>query len=94
MENQIAEKLKEARALIERGWCQKSFEKDGRYCIEGAVMTLYDSLDTGQYKAVLTALESEIDTVSLISWNDRRGRKQHEVLDLFDRAIAKAEAGG
>jgi hypothetical protein len=93
--NQIAEKLREARALIERGWCQGSSSRNNEdgttsYCLLGALSTV-----NKRYHVYYTAKDhvEEILEVPIPVWNDAPGRTQAEVLDLFDRAIAKAEAG-
>jgi hypothetical protein len=104
VENQIAEKLREARALIERGWCQKdtAIDRKGnsvdvfsplatRWCIYGAVAAITEN----NYVPadIADVLREGLPVGALVSqWNDTPGRTQAEVLDLFDRAIAKAEA--
>lgn len=42
MSEQIVQKLDEARALIEKGWCQGAFSTGECYCALGALAKAYD----------------------------------------------------
>lgn len=90
--NDTVEKLKAARALIERGWCQGEYAKDAdgeavgvrepravAWCVRGAC-----------YAANVSALPLYDVQRDLTNWNDHPGRTQAEVLNLFDEAIALA----
>lgn len=94
-----ADRLREARALIERGWCRKTHARNaGRracspksdkatmWCMEGACMAV--ELPGRIYEPLLqTATNAQFFS----EWNDAPGRTQAEVLQAFDRAIALAE---
>lgn len=92
-----AEKLRNARALIEKGWTQGLLarNKDG----EGAFS---DATEAVSFCAVGACVRSGVSCghlkkllgVDTTSWNDTPGRTKEEVLDLFDRAIALAESKG
>jgi hypothetical protein len=99
--------LREARALIEQGWCQghaaetargshvDSFNSRAvRFCISGALTQA--SRRTRASFAMVQAAADELCTAgdinSLVQWNDANGRTQQQVLDLFGYAILGAEA--
>lgn len=83
-----ADKLREARKLIKRGWCQNHYAKNGKCCIRGAL----DVVGGGGNGTTLAKLMGEaIGDHQLCMWNDAAGRTKAEVLAAFDRAIALAE---
>ena len=95
-----ADKLREARKLIERGWCQHHYAEDAAgniaevgddaavaWCAAGALW----KAGTGIYEVGL--MKRAIGGCATDAWNDAPGRTQAEVLAAFDRAIALAEAG-
>jgi hypothetical protein len=104
----IADKLDEARALIERGWCQgddakgksgKPVDVYGRYatcfCAYGAIMRV--TSERGRHVIrypMRTALVEAIGNKSLEGWNDSKSRTQAEVIEAFRKAaeLARAEA--
>lgn len=95
--SEIAVKLREARALIERGWCQRAFIKNTpfgcAYCADGAICATAGDGE-GEYGPMLAALKRATGVPShadIWSWNDTPERTQAEVLEAFDRAIALAE---
>lgn len=57
------------------------------FCVEGAVLFVAPGLQS----AALDLLERAAGCAFLYRWNDAPGRKQSEVVTLFDRAIALAE---
>lgn len=89
----VADKLREARALIERGWTRGEFERAGRVCLLGAV---------NRVAPVITLRIACLDTLSevisgvpywgsaLAQWNDAQPSKK-PVLAAFDKAIELAE---
>lgn len=92
------EKLKAARALIEKGWTQKWFARDAAgdvcnssspnavcWCVIGACHATGIPDDTIAYMARTQKI------AYLPRWNDAPDRTQAEVLALFDKAIALAE---
>lgn len=96
-----AEKLREARALIERGWCQDDPAQDAnrnlvcetdpdacRFCAFGA-MSRVDPLGCADF--ALTQSARRKGYAGYIAFNDTPGRTQSEVLALFSEAIALAE---
>lgn len=89
----IVQKLTEARALIEQGWCQGDYYEDSdcgtKYCAVGAIraaaedQSYFYCLDyLGQVLGMITA-----SLCNVPNWNDAPGRTQQEVLALYDRAI-------
>jgi hypothetical protein len=96
--NAVADKLREAKALIERGWTRGESSRDGRVCALGALATalrgdpnraLYGP-DYRDISRIFDQIISEDDT--LYEWNDRQPSKK-PVLAAFDKAIELAEAG-
>jgi hypothetical protein len=87
----VSTKLREARALIERGWTQGLFSKDGCYCAAGAILAL--GVDTYNPLTRQFAELSGVGTTALdvVRWNDNYLRTQTDVLAAFDRAIELAE---
>ena len=95
--------LKRARALVKRGWCQDVLARDKRgircnekdvfatsWCVVGATYRACSNR-FGPSDDAWSALTAAARTHDLAGWNDRTGRKQADVVALFDRAIAKAE---
>jgi hypothetical protein len=94
----VADKLREARALIERGWCQGDYVCGTSVCVYGAIQaTLYgdpeDCSVTADEEEVVVLLKEATGSAALVQWNDCPGRTQAEVLAAFDKAIQLAEAG-
>jgi rhodanese-related sulfurtransferase len=95
----VADKLREARALIERGWTQEAYSRsdDGRdalfsdaeavcWCAVGAMA------EVGLASLCEMYFRRVIDWPGgIISWNDAPERTQAEVLAAFDKAIELAE---
>ncbi len=92
--------LRVGRERIVRGWCQETLAEDVNgegcdelsaeavsWCAMGAVCVL--DLDTRSY--ALDELNLGVDT-DIAGWNDHPDRTQAEVLDLFDRTIARVES--
>jgi hypothetical protein len=102
----VADKLREARALIERGWTQKAparsvggIEVWGGaasavcWCTFAAVCT--SGHDISFTSCMLNAFRAANDIhadQSITDWNDAPERTQAEVLAAFDKAIALAES--
>ena len=86
----IRDVLIEARALIEKGWCQfRSFTIDGiitSFCSSGAIRfageRFLNSLVFERFR-----LANNMSSV-IPDWNDHPSRTKQEVLDAFDKAIA------
>lgn len=87
-----------ARALVARGWTQRTNARDetGRptdprgpdavcWCLSGAVHRVAPDAARHAYQLLCKALDSPW----AVDWNDTPGRTQAEVLELFDRAIAR-----
>jgi hypothetical protein len=94
----ISNKLREARALIERGWCQRAYGRDADgcsvyednpsaicWCASGAINAKADY-------AARRVFGEAIGTDCIPGWNDAPERTQAEVLAAFDKAIELAEA--
>ena len=106
--SEIADKLDEARALIEKGWLQHIFhsDEDGSdcYCTTGAVAqvtagTYYADAIHGCYPfdASIGLLSKAAGTdpswIALSDWNDAKERTQAEVIEAFRKAAELARAG-
>lgn len=103
----VLDVLRDARGLIAKGWTQGEFSRDANgdycpmsdpaaacFCAMGAVyrVTLSeDGIPIPIHNDVYALLCDAVGG-SVVDWNDRRGRTQAEVLAVFDRAIAAAEA--
>jgi hypothetical protein len=101
----VADKLREARALIERGWTQGAYARNAAG--EDLEDVDWEFSDTDPVcwcmsGAMMQAgLEDEADDFIqraigkkfIPEWNDASERTQAEVLAAFDRAIELAEAG-
>jgi hypothetical protein len=97
----VADKLDEARALIERGWCQGWFAKDARgnncmeyrpeavcWCMGGALFKVGAPDAVDLLRRVIGG-----DWDGIADFNDAPGRTQAEVIDAFKRAAELARAG-
>jgi hypothetical protein len=103
----VADKLREARALIERGWVQVLVAGDAKgrsaplhsdtavvFCPYGALQRVTVA-DNGLYGRLLELVKRAVGLgkgSSLIVWNDAPERTQAEVLAAFDKAIELAES--
>ena len=97
----VVETLVAARALIEHGWCQGDYRVGECVCSYGA---LQQAINGDAEDCTITALDVEataflkqaMNCLSVVSWNDARGRTQADVLAAFDHAIelARAAQGG
>ena len=103
----VADKLREARALIGRGWTQGVFARDagGRcvspmspdaccFCMMGAVERIASGTYSGD--TLISCLEDALgvhDAIGITSFNDDFKRTQPQVLAAFDKAIELAERG-
>lgn len=95
----VIEVLTEARALVEQGWTQRAWARDRfgnagmwdeptacEWCLVGALASA--GFGSGYNSAWKILRELTGDPLS--AFNDAPGRTQAEVLDLLDRAIARA----
>lgn len=89
--NAVADKLREARKLIERGWCQGEAQIGHQFCILGACG--WASGDSDLYFDMREPLQKATGCEALSRWNDAPERTQAEVLAAFDKAIQLAESG-
>lgn len=100
----VRDHLIAARALIERGWCQRNYATDARglaveerdpsacaWCVLGAVWATEQASGSSDVLARLREA-AKLRRRQLHDWNDAPGRTRADVLALFDRVIA-AEAG-
>lgn len=100
----VADKLREARALIERGWTQGQWArgKSGRpvrynsrfavcWCSSGAQARAFGK-DWEGYQDAKEMFFAAIEHSNIAVWNDAPERTQAEVLAAFDKAIELAEA--
>lgn len=100
MSEAIAQKLDEARALIERGWCQGTFTLDGCFCLYGAVNMVVDGVPWSEltpdeyFVPLADVIGGEATEYNLASWNDAPERTQAEVIEAFRKAaeLARSES--
>jgi hypothetical protein len=90
--------LREARRLVERGWCRRALAKVGfipvpvhfpfatRYCAQGALM--HASYRLGIYSKDADIILATVMRGSIPSFNDNM--RKSDVLWAFDRAITRA----
>jgi hypothetical protein len=97
----VADKLREARALIAKGWTQGTFRASRPsesvcYCLYGAINKAVlgyadaDCSATFEYEEFLGKAIGR-EPLDLANWNDDPERTQAEVLAAFDKAIELAE---
>lgn len=98
---EIAAKLDEARALIEKGWCQHDYRRGDCFCVYGAIRQVVlgtveaFSAEVGppiSYIAQAINHPDEEDEVTPDVWNDAPGRTQSEVIEAFRKAADLARA--
>ena len=102
MRNATVEKLKKARGLIAKGWCQGVWAKTKggrnvsphdsravRFCALGACRR---SSTRSSYFHTLSALVP--DGGALAAFNDKKDTKRSDVIALFDWAIGIEMEGG
>lgn len=103
----IADKLDEARALIEKGWTQRTYLSgpSGKECfcslgaigvaVTGKALPMFGWCE-GPVAPVVTAFGLAIGADNpgkVADWNDAPERIQAEVIDAFKRAAELARAG-
>lgn len=104
----IADKLREARALIERGWTQGQYARDVHgegtdflkheavcFCAAGAIGAANEHWpNSGLPGMALLSLAVGGDgtETDILIWNDAKERSHAEVLAAFDQAIQLAES--
>jgi len=78
-------------ALLTRGWTQGTygFDDGAPVCIAGAVMHVCGGFSLAALR-VIAVLGETAGVRHVPTWNDTPGRTPEQVLDLFDRAIARA----
>lgn len=95
----VADKLREARALIERGWTRNVFRRGSRYCAIGAVNSAihgnaYEIPGAQIWDDAYELLKSATgEAIPVTDWNDVQPSKR-PVLAAFDKAIELADAPG
>lgn len=94
----IAAKLDEARALIEKGWTRGTLCRRGRVCAAGAIYAAFNGspIDTRRSPSVIRSFELLSDASGWHYtgvWNDEQKSKA-PVIEAFKRAaeLARAEA--
>jgi len=103
-----ADILREAKRLIEeKGWTQGTYARDSRgeacdwngatalcFCAEGAMFAAAEALraDAGAECAAGFLIEQVTPAPSIVAYNDQPGRSREDVIAIFDKAIALAEA--
>lgn len=76
-------KFREVRELIAGGWTQNIMEKNGSYCIMGAIFECRGK--SFSYVDFDRIINPKIG--NMVTWNDTKGRTQQEVLNLLDEII-------
>jgi hypothetical protein len=95
--NAVADKLRQARALVERGWMQGDYaDADCEcFCALGAIQMAVCGEPDNDFSLRTRPLEQlfqqALGVKSIVNWNDANGRTQAEVLAAFDKAIELAE---
>lgn len=83
-------KLDEAKALVAQGWHQGSYQCNGSYCAEGAIIKVMDHMTSNAtgFAAwdALSAAAKMKSGLGIVQYNDSPGRTQAHVLALFDLA--------
>lgn len=94
MSEQIAQKLEEAMALIEKGWCQYTYSRDGCVCAMGAIATAIGGqphmLTVRGFDEAYGFVSKAIGNQLVGMWNDTKGRAQAEVIEAFRKAAELA----
>lgn len=99
--SEIAEKLDEARALIEKGWCQDSYAKRGCVCSLGAINKVTSGNANLEFRTGWTDMTAALAeaigvfcNADIPLWNDDPKRTQAEVIEAFRKAadLARSEA--
>lgn len=103
MNTELTALLRKARGYVERGWTREVGARNtlgmetsstNRYAIRWCTIGAMERANAGPGEMVShgrALLLSLIPDISLAGWNDAPGRTQQDVLNLFDRAIEKAE---
>ena len=88
----VADKLDEARALIEKGWARDAYRKDGRYCAIGAIRAAVNG-DPFEWSEEAYAAErlfaKAVGTCATLAWNDRQ-KSKYPVIAAFKKAAELA----
>ena len=87
----VADKLAEARARVERAWVQRDYACGTGVCSVGAIQAVVngdpdDCTCSYMVRQVEVFLRKAIDRPSIIAWNDAPGRTQAEVIEAFRKA--------
>ncbi len=98
--SEVSDTLRKALALIEKpeNWCQNEYDKDGAFCLFGAISVAnasdpgmpWDSRAFNAVRRILIHRHGHIG--SLEHFNDHPDTTHPMVVDLFKRAIAEEEA--
>ena len=96
----IAAKLDEARALIEKGWCQRAFElhssQGACYCTMGAFYRALGELSEDDeetaFRTLIKAIGLPAEDTQVFEWNDAPERTQAEVIEAFRKAAELARS--
>lgn len=90
--------LVKAKELVEKKWCQEHYRNYGAVCAVGALQEASGMMNLGQghelYKFVNDVKQRLYPKFKnphhIESWNDQCGRRQEEVVCLFQKAIERA----
>lgn len=97
--------LRAARALIEKGWTQRTYARDANgnvveetdggavaFCAAGACWAVSSREARDALRRQVGLETNTPDWPSISAFNDAPDRTQQDVLALFDRTIARLEA--
>lgn len=106
MPNLNLETLKNAKTLIENGWCQGSEAKDidgniahnksrkaVSFCVVGSISRAAHDLgrSINSWQNCFNIFRKANSIISISAFNDHPSMSKEEILQAFDRAIALAE---
>jgi len=87
--DETTQRLIAGREKIEHKWCKRALFENGAVCMIGALLPEYGKCvhDTASW-AALERIRGVIG-YNVTGWNNAPEREKHEVLEVFDRAIAR-----
>ena len=87
--------LAAARLIEQRGWTRDDYERDGRFCVMGAINHAVTGKADGTFSPLVNEARirlSEHTSCGVLAWNSAPGRTKAEVLAALRRA-AKGAGG-
>jgi hypothetical protein len=100
----IKEKWMEVKKLIKAGWTQREEARNSkgysvsvtdpkacRFCLVGAIRKTTNEMAYEDHQKMLTQLCAVIGSMSIVDWNDVKGRTKTQVLAALDKVIEVAQ---